>query len=251
MINAAALWIPAIVAAFLVWSPVAQAGFASVEPRSSVVVITASSHNEVVRDCADAACSIGPVARAIAAALKNPNITIAGLFDEVTASVAAATDRLQLPSITASEPIGVPLHKPTGKSVALVIGNGAYTHFPPLSGAPHDADTVGERLREIGFKTKVLIDSPFTVLDNEIDRFVQGLGPDDTAVLYYSGHGFSLNGTNYLPSLETELPSNDSAGIGSFMAVSALLDRLAQSRAGKMIVILDTHFPENRSSIAR
>jgi hypothetical protein len=251
MIDAVALWITAVVVAFLVCSPAAQAGFASAEPRSSVVVITASSHNEAVRDCADAACTNGPVARAIAAALKDPNITIVGLFDEVTAKVAAATDRSQLPSITASEPIGVPLRKPTGKSVGLVIGNGAYTHFPRLRGAPHDADTVGGALREIGFETKILIDSPFDVLDKEIDGLVQGLGADDTAVLYYSGHGFWLNGANYLPTLETELPSNDGTALGSFINVSALLDTLARSKAGKTILILDTHFPEIRSSIAR
>jgi hypothetical protein len=93
MMDRVALWITAVVAAFLVCSHAAQAGFASVEPRSSVVVITASSPNTAVRDCADAACSNGPVAKAIAAALKIPNITITRLFDEVTASVAAATDR--------------------------------------------------------------------------------------------------------------------------------------------------------------
>jgi hypothetical protein len=88
-------------------------------------------------------------------------------------------------------------------------------------------------LREIGFETKILIDSSFTVLDKGIDGFVQGLCADDTAVLYYSGHGFSLNGTDYLPSLETELPSNEGAAVGSSITISALLDRLAQSKAGE------------------
>jgi uncharacterized caspase-like protein len=244
-------WMASVVAIFLFWSPSAEAGFAPPEMRSPVVVITASMPNTVVRDCADAECSNGPMAKAIADALKTPDVTIAGFFSRVNASVAAATNRSQLPSITSSGPIDIALHGAGGKSVALVIGNGAYTHLRHLAGAPRDAETVGEGFKSIGFNTKALIDMPLVDVDKEITKLVRDFGAEDTIVLYYAGHGFSLNGARYLPALETEFSRDQNATIGSSMLVSELIERLERSKAGKKILILDTHFPEPKSSIAR
>src|SRR5262245_53258053 len=103
---------------------------------AGVVVIQATQPNGDAEDCADAECSSGPVAKAIVAALRSSKITIAGLFDQVNASVAAANKGRQVPWIAASGPIDVPLTENPAHSFALVIGNGAYTRLPVLKGAP-------------------------------------------------------------------------------------------------------------------
>jgi uncharacterized caspase-like protein len=69
-------------------------------------------------------------------------------------------------------------------------------------------------------------------------------------VLYYSGHGFSLDGVEYLPALDSDI-SSESELAGSSMPISSLLEALTGSKAGKKILILDTHFPEARPSINR
>jgi hypothetical protein len=151
-------WRFATIAADVWISP--STGRAELAPiAAGVVVIQATQPNGLADDCADAECSNGPVAKAILAALGSSKITIAGLFDQVNASVAAATNGRQIPWIAASSPIDVPLSDNPAHSFALVIGNGAYTHFPVLKGAPRDGKVIGEKLASIGFQTKTLIDA--------------------------------------------------------------------------------------------
>jgi hypothetical protein len=216
---------------------------------TSVVVIRGTSPHGFARDCVDDACTSGPVAKAIAAALKNPNTTIAKFFDEVNIAVLRSTDATQSPTITASQPIDVPL-KGTDNAAARVSGNGAYAHFNRLQGSPRDAELVGKSFSDIGFRTRTVIDAKPTVLKKALEDFLSDLKPDDVAVLYYSGHGFSLDGVEYLPALDGEI-SSASELAGSSMPISSLMEALAESKAGKKILILDTHFPEARPSINR
>lgn len=228
------------IAALLICTFPALAGLQRVVS-TTVVVIRAAGPQGVALDCADGACASGPVAKAIASALKNPNITIAGLFDEVNKSVAASTAREEVPTITASEPIDVPLHQGAGTASALVIGNGAYVHFARLQGSPRDADLVGKSLSGIGFRTKTVIDAETRVLKKQFDDFLAGLGPEDVAVLYYSGHGFALKGVEYLPAIDGETASADQLAASS-ISIDSLMDGLAQSKAAKKILILDAEF---------
>ena len=94
--SAFAHWLFAPIAATVWISPnAAQAELAPVAP--GIVVIQATQPNGLADDCADAECSNGPVAKAIVAALASSKITIAGLFDQVSASVAAMTNGRQVP----------------------------------------------------------------------------------------------------------------------------------------------------------
>lgn len=237
------------VAALLFWSSAAEAGLARATP--SVIVIAASTSNTAVSDCADAECRNGPMAKAIAVALENPLITVAGLFDRINRSVSIATNRFQVPMITSSEPMDVGLRSPEGRSVALVIGNGTYTHLPHLAGAPRDAATVGKSLAGIGFEMKTLIDASPTAIDKELAMLLQGRGSKDTVVVYYAGGGFSVDGANYLATPDTDSSGGVDAAIGSSLPMSALLNRLEQSEAGKKILILDTQFVKAGPSMTR
>jgi uncharacterized caspase-like protein len=61
-------------------------------------------------------------------------------------------------------------------------------------------------------------------------------------LLYYSGHGFSVNGTNYLPSLTGDWANKDSL-LRSSTAVAGIVERMSLSKAARKILILDTHYP--------
>src|SRR3974390_1317790 len=94
-------WLFAPIAAAVWISP--NSGQAEVAPvATGVVVIQATQPNGLADDCADVECSNGPVAKAIVAALASSKITIAGLFDQVSVSVAAATNGRQGPRRAAS-----------------------------------------------------------------------------------------------------------------------------------------------------
>jgi outer membrane protein OmpA-like peptidoglycan-associated protein len=234
-------WLFAPIAAAVWISPnSAQAEVAPVA--TGVVVIEATQPNGLADDCADVECSNGPVAKAIVAALASSKITIAGLFDQVSVSVAAATNGRQVPWMAASSPIDVPLAAEGSHALALVIGNGAYTQFPALTGAPRDAKAVGERLSSIGFQTKTLINADGASLAKEIAAFFQSLGAGDSAVVYYSGHGFSVNGVGYLPPLAGELRNADALSRSSIV-VATVTDAFSRSKAARKLLILDTHYP--------
>jgi len=199
--SAFAHWLFAPIAATVWISPnAAQAELAPVAP--GIVVIQATQPNGLADDCADAECSNGPVAKAIVAALASSKITIAGLFDQVSASVAAMTNGRQVPWMAASSP---------GDS-------------------------------SIAFKTKTLIDADGAALAKEIDAFFQSLRTGDSAIVYYSGHGFSVNGAGYLPPLAGELRNADALSRSS-IAVTAVTDAFSRSKAAQKLVILDTHYP--------
>jgi Caspase domain len=84
------------------------------------------------------------------------------------------------------------------KRVALVIGNGAYMHAPPLPNPTHDAEDVAAALKRSGFE--VISGSNLAQADmqeNEIG-FARAANNADVAVFYYSGHAMQFNGVNYL-----------------------------------------------------
>jgi uncharacterized caspase-like protein len=240
----------AIAAALSIAPDVTQAQLERAQDPSGVVVIQATQPNGVAFDCADPECSSGPVAKAIVAALADRNITIAGLFDRVRTGVTASTKFEQIPWLTTSAPIEVPLSANTARSSALVIGNGAYERFPRLAGSPRDGKAVADSLERLGFTTRTLVDADGKAVDTAIDDFVRGLQAGDTAVLYYSGHGFSVNGKGYLPPLAGDPAQLDMLARSS-IAVETLIGALAGSAATRRILILDTHYPEITRSDAR
>jgi hypothetical protein len=85
------------------------------------------------------------------------------------------------------------------RRVALVIGDGAYQKVSPLLNPINDAKALAAMLRAAGFDEVALYENlGIRELRQAIKDF-SGLARDaDTAVVYYSGHGIEVNGTNYL-----------------------------------------------------
>ncbi|MDX2269219.1 MAG: caspase family protein [Bryobacter sp.] len=83
------------------------------------------------------------------------------------------------------------------KRKALVIGNNAYTK-QPLANAVNDAGDLAKALQKVGFDTRLLLDADLRTMDVAAREFAQGLRPGDVALFYFSGHGMSLEGENFL-----------------------------------------------------
>ncbi|MCV9967522.1 caspase family protein [Pararhizobium sp. BT-229] len=94
---------------------------------------------------------------------------------------------------------------PSGKRVALVIGNSAYKHAVELPNPKNDAKLMAETLRAAGF----------TVLDGEnldkaamtvlVDQFTEIAYDAEVAIVYYAGHGLQVDGRNYLVPVDAQL----------------------------------------------
>ncbi|CAN7249666.1 caspase family protein [Pararhizobium sp. LjRoot235] len=94
---------------------------------------------------------------------------------------------------------------PSGKRVALVMGNSAYQYAVELPNPKNDAKLMSETLRAAGF----------TVLDGEnldkaamtalVDQFTEIAYDAEVAIVYYAGHGLQVDGRNYLVPIDAQL----------------------------------------------
>ncbi len=92
------------------------------------------------------------------------------------------------------------------KRVALVIGNGAYQKVTKLPNPTKDARAIAALLQSAGFDAvEVHENLGIRELRQAIKDF-SGLAQDaDVAIVYYSGHGMEVNGTNYLIPIDATL----------------------------------------------
>jgi tetratricopeptide (TPR) repeat protein len=95
---------------------------------------------------------------------------------------------------------------PQGRRVALVIGNADYKNVNVLTNPQHDAKAIASSLRAIGFETVTLVDDATREkLISALRAFASEAATADWAVVYYSGHGMEVFGTNFLIPIDAKL----------------------------------------------
>lgn len=127
------------------------------------------------------------------------------------------------------------------KRVALVLGVGNYSILGPLRSSSNDAHLIGKFLSERGFSlvgNKPLVDLTKQEFDRYIEQFGDMARNAEVAILYYSGHGMQLGGTNYLIPADSPYvtPNNIAFRFVNMDTVMSMLDR---SGARLKIVLLD------------
>lgn len=84
-----------------------------------------------------------------------------------------------------------------GELYALVIGVDSYENWPPLEFAVADANAVASRLGSIGFdKVTVVADADASkrrILTEIYERLPDRIGPDDSLLVFFAGHGQTLD----------------------------------------------------------
>jgi tetratricopeptide (TPR) repeat protein len=110
----------------------------------------------------------------------------------------------------APSPASPPAGAATGRRVALVIGNGAYTHVKALPNPSNDARAVAKSLRGIGFVVTEGIDLDRSGMQNMIREFLRDAARSQVAIVYYAGHGVQVDGRNYLVPVDAQLKQGGS-----------------------------------------
>jgi len=126
----------------------------------------------------------------------------------------------------------------TGKRLALIIGNDAYT-ISPLKNAVNDARAMDTALRSAGFQTATIENARKADMDRAIGEFLDKLGPDDTALFFFAGHGVQIENENFLVPVDFPSVATISAAKFACMSVARIFDELKRKRAKRNIVILD------------
>ena len=127
------------------------------------------------------------------------------------------------------------------KRVALVIGNDTYDSVPTLQKARNDAREMAEVLTKLGFDVISATDVGRRAMSRALVEFERKIGPGDTALLFFAGHGFAIEGTNYL--LPVDVPNAGPGEEGlvrdASFAANGLADRMRQKGATTAVMILD------------
>jgi formylglycine-generating enzyme required for sulfatase activity len=89
---------------------------------------------------------------------------------------------------------------PTGaeRRFALVIGNKDYSSIGSLRNPINDANDVSKAFRDLGFEVTTITNTDYKRMIGAFNQFTKNLLPTDVVVFYYSGHGISYDGKNYL-----------------------------------------------------
>jgi hypothetical protein len=124
-----------------------------------------------------------------------------------------------------------------GQRLALVIGNGKYKESPLLNAA-NDARSIGQLLRELGFKVKELEDASLKDMNTAVRDFGDGLRKGGVGLFYYAGHGMQIRGRNYLVPVDADIKREDEVAYTSLDA-SSILDKMESAGNGTNIMILD------------
>jgi uncharacterized caspase-like protein len=121
--------------------------------------------------------------------------------------------------------------------VALVIGNGAYINAPRLDNPVFDARAVAGAFRKLGFHVVDGYDLDIAQMRAKISEFSADLPDAKSAVIYYAGHGISVDDENYIVPTDIVLKSPTDLDLGA-ISVSLLLKQMKREDRVN-IVILD------------
>ena len=127
--------------------------------------------------------------------------------------------------------------QPTDKRVALVIGNGAYQNAVRLDNAVFDARAVADSFRKLGFQVVDGYDLDIDQMRSKVSEFSAALSDSKSAVIYYAGHGISVDEENYLIPTDIILKSPTDLDLNA-ISVSLLLKQMKRDDRVN-IVILD------------
>ena len=122
------------------------------------------------------------------------------------------------------------------RRVALVVGNSAYTHTPPLANPANDATVIAAALRRLGFEVIAEVNLTKAKMDDAFRRFARAIDGADTALFYYAGHGLQFGGVNYLMPVDAKL--RHEADLPYEMAkVDDVLADMARVKGVRMMVL--------------
>lgn len=109
------------------------------------------------------------------------------------------------PQQTGAAPPPSPAPAARGTRMALIIGNGAYSHVKALPNPPNDACAIARALRDIGFTVSEGVDLDRAAMQKMTRDFLREAARAQVVLVYYAGHGVQVDGRNYLIPVDVEL----------------------------------------------
>lgn len=127
------------------------------------------------------------------------------------------------------------------KQLAIVVGNDAYAEIAQLSAGVNDARAMSEGLKRAGFEVELVENGSKRQISRALASVEGRIDPGDTVVFHYSGHGFEIDGQNWLLPVDVPAAREGESGLvkdGAFNAAD-IIDRFRARGAGTVVAILD------------
>lgn len=125
------------------------------------------------------------------------------------------------------------------KGLALLIGNSNYEQTGNFLKNPiNDAKDFSEKLKQLGYIVRCLVDVTQQKMDEEIIRFGEDLDKFDIGIFYFAGHGMQIDGENYVTATNTNFESEISAKFSSII-LNKVLAYMDKAKNDTNILILD------------
>ena len=160
--------------------------------------------------------------------VKSQGIWADGIFVRSVIVQQASSPRVQQSNQTAI---------PTGKRVALVVGNANYK-VRPLKNPRNDADDISRSLRSSGFEVIDLRDASLQQMRNGVRQFGDRLINNDVGLVYFSGHGVEVKGRNFFIPVNADIQREDEIA-DQGLDVSLILEKMSTAGKGVNILIVD------------
>ena len=154
-------------------------------------------------------------------------------FDELDVARARAIAQERLAALTPQTPGGAP----SGRRVALVIGNGAYKNVHALPNPPRDSKLIASVLHDVGFQTVIsATDLTRDKFFDALKTFADEAEKSDWAVVYYAGHGFEIGGVNYLVPVDAKLAADKDAETQA-VALEQVIAAVGAARKVRLVIL--------------
>ncbi|WP_394884249.1 caspase family protein [Clostridium butyricum] len=118
------------------------------------------------------------------------------------------------------------------QKLAYLIGNTNYYNEEKLENAKNDVIVMSERLEKCGFQVETFIDLEKEKFKTTVRKFELELYEYNVGLFYFAGHGFEMNGRNYL------VPC-DSNKYEDAIDITNLIEKMSKARDFTSIIILD------------
>jgi len=122
------------------------------------------------------------------------------------------------------------------KRVALVIGNGAYKAAPVLPNPPIDAKAVAAAFRRLHFKVIDGYDLTIMQMREKIADFSSAISESKAAIVYYAGHGVSVDEENYLLPTDIALKTPTDLDLNA-ISLSLVLKQMKREERVNVIIL--------------
>jgi len=126
------------------------------------------------------------------------------------------------------------------RTLAVVIGNNEYYKNAKLENAVNDAKAIADVFAKLGYDVIYGQDCSINDSVKILDEFNTRISSYDASIFYFAGHGFELDGENYLASIDCQVDSPNKYHCGkTCITMTDILEILKKNSDKMNIVIID------------